>query len=198
MGGGAVLVLILPWGWVPPLILVLPPLIWGWLTYRVMTFDALAEHASGEERREIFRRHRMQLLGIGVFTGYLGAAPSLVWASGALFAAALVVLVPVAIWIYTLVFAGFRGLSGGGPGDAWPGGGARGTASIAGWCDSKSLIAVPVTAFNRVRFHRETQRFPPRRSIRKSAKLLCNFRLGDGPSDQPRSESSLTAGIVVA
>ncbi len=102
---GIALVVSLPLWLVPPLILVLPPLIWGWLTYRVMTFDALAEHASGEERREIFRRHRMQLLGIGVFTGYLGAAPSLVWASGALFAAAFVVLVPVAIWIYTLVFA---------------------------------------------------------------------------------------------
>jgi hypothetical protein len=35
----------------------------------------------------------------------MGAAPSLVWASGALFAAAFVILVPVAIWIYTLVFA---------------------------------------------------------------------------------------------
>jgi hypothetical protein len=31
---------------VPPLILILPPLIWGWLTYRVMTYDVLAEHAS--------------------------------------------------------------------------------------------------------------------------------------------------------
>jgi hypothetical protein len=90
---------------VPPLILVLPPLIWGWLTYRVMAFDALAEHASAEERREIFRRHRGWLLGIGVFCGYLGAAPSMIWASGALFAAAFVILVPLAIWIYTLVFA---------------------------------------------------------------------------------------------
>lgn len=90
---------------VPPLILVLPPLIWGWLTYRVMAFDALAEHASVEERREIFRRHRGWLLGIGVFCGYLGAAPSLLWASGALFAAAFVFLAPVAIWIYTLIFA---------------------------------------------------------------------------------------------
>jgi hypothetical protein len=95
----------LPLWLVPPLILLLPPLIWGWLTYRVMAFDALAEHASSPERREIFRRHRLWLLGIGVVTGYLGAAPSVVWASGALFAAAFVVLVPVAIWIYTLVFA---------------------------------------------------------------------------------------------
>jgi hypothetical protein len=90
---------------VPPLILVLPPLIWGWLTYRVMAFDALAEHASAEERREIFHRHRGWLLGIGVFCGYLGAAPSLIWASGALIATMFVILVPLAIWLYTLVFA---------------------------------------------------------------------------------------------
>lgn len=90
---------------IPPLILILPPLIWGWLTYRVMAFDALADHASREERREIFRRHRLALLGIGLFCGYLGAAPSLIWASGALLAAAFVILVPLAVWIYTLVFA---------------------------------------------------------------------------------------------
>lgn len=90
---------------IPPLILVLPPLIWGWLTYRVMAFDALAEHASKAERIELLRRHRTSLLAIGVITGYLGAAPSLLWASGALFVVAFVILVPVAIWIYTLVFA---------------------------------------------------------------------------------------------
>jgi hypothetical protein len=90
---------------VPPLIMVLPPLIWGWLTYRVMAFDALAEFASVEERHSIFRRHRVPLLGMGIVSGFMGAAPSLVWASGALFAAAFVILVPLAIWIYTLVFA---------------------------------------------------------------------------------------------
>ncbi|WP_353365754.1 EI24 domain-containing protein [Acidovorax sp. FG27] len=90
---------------VPPLVLVLPPLIWGWLTYRVMTFDALAEHASKEERLTLVSRHRLQLLGMGVLCGYLGAAPGIVWASGVVFAAAFIVLVPVAIWIYTLVFA---------------------------------------------------------------------------------------------
>jgi len=99
------IIISIPLWLVPPLILVLPPLIWGWLTYRVMAFDALAEHASPEERREIFRRHRIRLLGIGVFCGFLGAAPSLIWASGALLAAAFVILVPLAIWIYTLVFA---------------------------------------------------------------------------------------------
>ena len=99
------LVVSIPLWLVPPLVLVLPPLIWGWLTYRVMAFDALAEHASKDERKELFRRHRSSLLGIGIVTGYLGAAPSIVWASGVVFAAAFFVLVPLAIWIYTLVFA---------------------------------------------------------------------------------------------
>ena len=99
------LVVSVPLWLIPPLILVLPPLIWGWLTYRVMAFDAMAAHASREERQEIFRRYRLSLLGIGVFCGYLGAAPGLIWVSGALMAAAFVVLVPIAIWIYTLVFA---------------------------------------------------------------------------------------------
>ncbi len=99
------LIVSVPLWLVPPLILILPPLIWGWLTYRVMAYDALAEHASRQERNEILRRYRGWLLGIGVLTGFLGAAPSLLWASGALFAVAFVVLVPFAVWVYTLVFA---------------------------------------------------------------------------------------------
>ncbi len=99
------LVVSVPLWLVPPLILILPPLIWGWLTYRVMAYDALAEHASRQERIELLRRHRGWLLGIGVLTGFLGAAPSMLWASGALFAVAFVLLIPVAVWVYTLVFA---------------------------------------------------------------------------------------------
>ncbi|VTU32176.1 hypothetical protein RA8CHR_04506 [Variovorax sp. RA8] len=99
------LVVSMPLWLIPPLVLILPPLIWGWLTYRVMSFDALAEHASPEERATLLRAHRLPLLGIGVLCGYLGAAPSIVWASGLLFVAAFLVLAPLAIWIYTLVFA---------------------------------------------------------------------------------------------
>jgi hypothetical protein len=95
----------IPFWFIPPLVLILPPLIWGWLTYRVLSYDMLAEHASRAERQTLLKRHRASLLGIGVLTGYLGAAPSIVWASGVLFIAMAPVLVPVAIWIYTLVFA---------------------------------------------------------------------------------------------
>lgn len=99
------MVVSMPLWLVPPLVLVLPPLIWGWLTYRVMSFDALADHASKEERVLLLKRHHVSLLTMGVVCGYLGAAPGIVWASGVVFAAAFFVLVPVAVWIYTLVFA---------------------------------------------------------------------------------------------
>lgn len=99
------IVISMPFWLIPPLVLLLPPLIWGWLTYRVLTYDVLADHASREERRELVKRHRPALVGMGIITGYFGAAPSLVWASGWMFVAAAPVLIPVAIWIYTLVFA---------------------------------------------------------------------------------------------
>lgn len=99
------LVVSIPLWFVPPLILIVPPLIWGWLTYRVMCYDSLADHASSDERHQIIKENRTTLLGIGVLSGYLGAAPSLLWASGAMFVAMAPILVPLAIWIYTLVFA---------------------------------------------------------------------------------------------
>jgi Etoposide-induced protein 2.4 (EI24) len=99
------MVVSMPLWLIPPLVLVLPPLIWGWLTYRVMAYDVLGVHASKEERQVIFKQHRWVLLSIGVVAGYLGAAPGIVWASSAMFAVGFVFLLPVAIWLYTLVFA---------------------------------------------------------------------------------------------
>ena len=42
---------------------------------------------------------------MGILCGYLGAAPSVVWGSVAFFPPWFVFLAPLAIWIYTLVFA---------------------------------------------------------------------------------------------
>ncbi|MFN3828769.1 MAG: EI24 domain-containing protein [Tepidimonas ignava] len=95
----------LPLWLVPPLALVLPALIWGWLSYRVLAYDALAEHASVDERRALMRAHRVPLLAMGIVTGLLSAAPSVLWASGAMFIALAPLLLPLAIWIYALVFA---------------------------------------------------------------------------------------------
>lgn len=90
---------------VPPLVLVLPPLIGGWLTYRVMAFDVLAEHASRAEREQLLRQHRSKLLLMGVVCGYLAALPSVVWASGVVFAAGFWLLIPLALWLYAWVLA---------------------------------------------------------------------------------------------
>ena len=99
------LALSLPLWFVPPLVLVLPPLIWGWLTYKVMSFDVLAEHASAEERRQLMREQHWPLLAIGIIAGYLGAAPSLLWAVSAATLVLAPLLVVVSVWLYTLVFA---------------------------------------------------------------------------------------------
>ena len=99
------LVVSMPLWLIPPLVLVLPPVIWGWLTYRVFAFDALASHASVEERKTLLRENRSSLLLMGILSGYMGAAPSLLWAWGAFAIVMAPVLVPVAIWIYTLIFA---------------------------------------------------------------------------------------------
>lgn len=95
----------IPFWLIPPLVLVLPPLIWGWLSYRVFAFDALADHASRDERLALMAQHRTHLLVMGLACGMLGAAPSLLWASGAMFIALAPLLVPLAMWIYALVFA---------------------------------------------------------------------------------------------
>ena len=99
------LVVSVPFWLVPPLVLILPPLIWGWLTYRVMAYDALAEHADPAERRQIMQEHRWPLLAIGVLSGYLGAAPALVWAVGAVAFVLAPLLLALSVWLYTLVFA---------------------------------------------------------------------------------------------
>lgn len=99
------LVVSIPLWFVPPLVLVVPPLIWGWLNYRVMTFDVLSDHASTEERRRILKEQRWPLLAIGIGSGYLGAAPSLLWAVSAFTLVMAPVLILVSIWLYTLVFA---------------------------------------------------------------------------------------------
>ena len=70
-----------------------------------MSFDALAEHASRQERLALMRGHRLPLLGIGIVTGYLGAAPALVWAVSVVSLVFAPLLIVVSVWLYTLVFA---------------------------------------------------------------------------------------------
>jgi hypothetical protein len=103
------LLLSMPLWLIPPLLLVLPPLIWGWLSYRIMSYDALAEHASRDERVALMREHRLWLLSIGTLCGLLGALPAMVWGCGLLFAFTFIFMIPLAMWLYTVIFA-FSGL----------------------------------------------------------------------------------------
>ena len=101
--------LTLPLSFFPPLTFVIQPALWGWLTYRVMAYDALAEHADAQEIRELMRIHRWPLLSIGAVAGAMGAAPTLLWLGGALSVVFFPLLAAGAIWLYVLVFV-FTGL----------------------------------------------------------------------------------------
>lgn len=100
----ALIMLTLPVWWIPPLVAILPPLLWGWLTMRLMSYDVLAKHASSAERDLLLERYRWELLGMGVAAGMLGAVPTFFWATSAL----ALVLFPfvsfVALWVYSIIF----------------------------------------------------------------------------------------------
>jgi hypothetical protein len=103
-------ILTLPLYFFPPLALAAQVALWGWLTARVMSYDALAAHASGDERKNLVRTHRWPLLAIGMVSGAAGALPGIVWIGGALIS---VVLFPflamISIWLYLVIFI-FTGL----------------------------------------------------------------------------------------
>lgn len=99
------LVASMPLWLLPPLFMVLPPLIWGWLNARMFAFDALADHASSEEREQLMQTHRYRFWAMGVISGFLGTLPSVLWAFGVLWVVLAPVLLPLAMWVYTLVFA---------------------------------------------------------------------------------------------
>ena len=100
----ALVMLTLPVWWVPPLVAVLPPLLWGWLTMRLMSYDVLAQHATSQERDTLLQQHRWPLLAMGIFSGMLGAVPTFFWATSALALVLFPIVSFVALWIYSLIF----------------------------------------------------------------------------------------------
>jgi hypothetical protein len=93
-----------------PVALVAQAVLWGWLTARVMSYDALAIHASREERHAILHARRRPLLLIGTISGLLGALPGVAWVGGALISLVLApVLAVLSIWLYLIIFI-FTGL----------------------------------------------------------------------------------------
>ena len=95
---------------IPPLAVVVQAALWGWVSSRVMSYDALAAHASAAERKTIMHAQRWPLLAIGMVSGVLGALPGIAWMGGAVLA---VVLFPflaiLSAWLYLMIFL-FTGL----------------------------------------------------------------------------------------
>ncbi|AOJ01455.1 hypothetical protein WS70_06120 [Burkholderia mayonis] len=97
------LIVTVPLWLIPPFFALLPPVIWGWLTYRVMTYDALALHASVDERRALVRKHRWPLLGIGVASGLLGTVPTFIWVSSIWMMVLFPFVAAAMIWVYAFI-----------------------------------------------------------------------------------------------
>jgi len=101
---------ILPLYIFPPLAGLATVLLWGWLTSRVMSYDALSNYASAAELAVLQREHRWQLMAIGVVSGLAGSLPALVWVVGAAAAIAFFpILLAASIWVYVVIFI-FTGL----------------------------------------------------------------------------------------
>ncbi len=96
----------LPLWLIPAFAVLVPPIIWGWLTYRVMAFDTVVDVATPAERDALLKQHHRSLLGVGILCGYIGAAPTALWAAmGALTVALAPLMLLLSVWLYTLVFA---------------------------------------------------------------------------------------------
>lgn len=100
----ALVMLTLPVWWIPPLVAVLPPLIWGWLTMRLMSYDVLAQHATVQERDQLLEKYRWPLLAMGIISGMLGAVPTFFWATSALALVLFPIVSFVALWVYSIIF----------------------------------------------------------------------------------------------
>lgn len=98
------LLMTLPFWWIPPMVAIIPPLLWGWLTMRLMTYDVLAQHASEEERISLITKHKWSLLAMGVISGLMGAVPTFFWATSAFALVFFPVVSFFALWIYSMVF----------------------------------------------------------------------------------------------
>ncbi len=83
---------------------IVQPILIGWITYRVIAFDALAAHADSAERKVIMSKHRWQLWAVGIITGLISTLPGLVWLGGVLWIVVLPLFAAFAIWLYVLVF----------------------------------------------------------------------------------------------
>ena len=100
---------VLPLNLIPLFAVIVQPLLWGWLTSRVMSYEALSSFADKTELSLIRNKHQLTLLIIGVVSGGLGAIPGLLWLGGAVSVIFFPILAAAAIGLYLLIFV-FSGL----------------------------------------------------------------------------------------
>ena len=80
----------IPFWLVPPLWPLIPVAIMGWLNQRVLRYDALAEHASGEEMLRIFASRRGTLYAMGAILALLAYVPLVGFVAPVLFGLAFI------------------------------------------------------------------------------------------------------------
>lgn len=88
LGLAFLFVVTLPLWMFPPLWPAIPVAILAWVNQRVLRFDAIAEHASAPEMRELFHERRLPLYLLGVLLALLSFVPLLGFFAPALFALA--------------------------------------------------------------------------------------------------------------
>ena len=80
----------IPFWLVPPLWPLIPVVIMGWLNQRVLRYDALAEHATADEMRQIFASRRSTLYALGVVLALLAYIPLVGFVAPVLFGLAFI------------------------------------------------------------------------------------------------------------
>lgn len=80
----------IPFWLVPPLWPLIPVAIMGWLNQRVLRYDALAEHASGDEMQRIFASRRGTLYAMGAIVALLAYVPFVGFVAPVLFGLAFI------------------------------------------------------------------------------------------------------------
>jgi hypothetical protein len=89
---------------IPPLGLVVPAIIWAWVNTSILWFDALADHASVEERKALLRRMGIWPWLMGLAVGVMGAWPGLIWSVSLAHLPLIPLLAPLAMWVFVWVF----------------------------------------------------------------------------------------------
>jgi hypothetical protein len=80
----------LPFWLLPPLWPLIPVAIMGWLNQRVLRYDALAEHATGDEMQRLFSAQRGNLYALGAILALLAYVPLVGFVAPVLFGLAFI------------------------------------------------------------------------------------------------------------